>query len=109
MQTFEIKSYGEGNETRKYNIEVKDGVTVRQVIDDIVSDTREWGYIGIKEYYKKEFFGSHRFEYRNGKKIKPTNEQDIFFWDSISDWRVVGIEGEGGWSNSNYQLIVQSF
>ena len=104
MKSFKIVGYGEvrGDCSAEYKIEVAKGATVSQVISDILSDEREWGYIGIRD--SSEVFGKHHFEYRYGK-VLPSKEQS--FWNSIKDHKVIYIKGDGGWSRSDYQFVLE--
>lgn len=44
MKTFEIIEYGKtrSDETREYKIQVTENVTVKDVINDIISNKNEW-------------------------------------------------------------------
>ena len=50
MKTFEITGYGKdyGDQTKEYIIKVNPDNTVRDVIQDILSNQHEWGYIELK-------------------------------------------------------------
>ena len=107
MDSFKIKGYGKtyGDETTEYIIDVSPTATVRSVLVDIVNQKNEWGYIGIKDD-KEPFFGSHRFEYGNGKSEKVSEDEEKF-WNGIMNLKVVAMEGSGGWTRSDYQLVLE--
>lgn len=51
----------------------------------------------------------HKIEYRYGKLLNDTmSEEEKYFWNNLSDWRVVSMHGCGGWSCSDYWLTIQS-
>lgn len=51
----------------------------------------------------------HKIEYKYGKLLKDAiSEEEKYFWNSISDWRVVSMREYGGWSASDYWLTIQS-
>lgn len=107
MNSFKIVKYGEiiGDATCEYFIEVSPTATVNEVLVDIVNNKDEWGYIGIKDD-KEPLFGSHCFEYGFGKsKSVDTNEEQ--FWHSIMKRKVISMKGSGGYSRSDYQLVLE--
>jgi len=103
-KSFRVVGCGEvrGDCSAEYKIEVTKGATVSEVISDILSDTREWGYIGIRS--TTEVFGEHNFEYRYGKIL---SNKEGSFWKRIADRKVKAIKGEGGWSRSDYQFVLE--
>lgn len=107
MNSFKIVGHGKtrSDETSEYIIEVSPKATVNEVLVDIVNQKSEWGRIGIKSE-KEPFFGEHHFEYRFGRSEIPSKE-DQAFWNSIMQKKVVAIKGRGGWSNSDYQLVLE--
>lgn len=107
MDSFKIVGYGKtfGDETTEYIIKVSPTATVREVLVDIVNQKGEWGYIGIKDD-KEPFFGSHRFEYGNGKSEKVSEDEETF-WNGIMNRKVIAMEGSGGWTRSDYQLVLE--
>lgn len=105
-KSFEIIEYGKtrSDETREYKIQVAENVTVKDVIDDIVSNKNEWGKIGIKDD-NYPFFGKCPISYRHGEFVD-IDEKEKEYWNSIKDCKVVAMKGDGGWSCSDYQLVL---
>ena len=93
-----------GDETAKYIITVSPTATVKDVLEDILSRKDKWGFIGIKDK-KEPFRGAHSFEYRYGSNEKIPAEEELF-WKEIMDCRVLNIEGSGGWSRDDFQLVI---
>ena len=92
-------SYGPqgGDCTGPYYITPKKSFTVRDFVNAVIVDTREWGYISIAA--PRTIFGNPNIEYKYGKLI--TN-----FPDEILDKQVLELSGSGGWSRSDYILKI---
>ena len=105
MKTFEITGYGptHSDETREYIIKLYPNNTVRDVVQDIISNQYEWGYIGIKDE-ENPWFGKYPLEYGRGLVI---NIDEVTNWKDKLDKKVIGIKGDGGWSRSDYQLEIE--
>ena len=105
MDSFKIVGYGKvrSDETSEYIIEVSPTATVKDVLADILN-RKEWGAIGIKDD-KEPFFGAHHFDYSYGEKEFKSHEEKMF-WDKIMNRKVVALKGSGGWSCSDYQLVL---
>lgn len=108
MSSFKITEYGScgGDQCSPYYIEVSPSATVRSVIKDILSNKNELGSIRI-EWKRRD--NDHEIEYKYGKLLKDTmSEEEKYFWNNISDWKVIAMRGYGGWSCSDYWLTIQS-
>ena len=55
------------DETSRYELKFTKSYTVKQLIDEVLKDVREWGYIGI--YTEGTTFGEPVCEYSYGKLI----------------------------------------
>lgn len=109
MNSFEITEYGTcgGDQCSPYYIKVSPSATVRSVIKDILSNKNECGSIRIERKSLKD--NDHAIEYKYGKLLKDKmSEEEKYFWDNLSNWRVVSMRGYGGWSCSDYWLTIQS-
>ena len=105
MKTFEITGYGKdyGDQTREYIIKLYPNNTVRNVIQDIISNPREWGYIELKlGDWKERYY--NRLEYGHSVVI---NLDKVTYWKDKLDKKVISITGSGGWSRSDYQLEIE--
>ena len=92
-------SYGpQGSDcTGPYYIIPKKSFTVRDFVNAVIADTREWGYIGIA--VPRAIFGNPNIEYKYGKLIAN-------FPDEILNKQVLELSGSGGWSRSDYILKI---
>ena len=92
-------SYGpQGSEcTGPYYITPKKSFTVRDFVNAVIADTREWGYIGIAA--PRVIFGNPNIEYKYGKLIAN-------FPDAILNKQVLELSGSGGWGRSDYILKI---
>ena len=93
-------SYGpQGSDcTGPYYITPKKSFTVRDFVNAVIADTREWGYIGIAA--PRTIFGSPNIKYEWGK-LTTAN-----FSDEILNKQVLELSGSGGWSRSDYILKI---
>ena len=93
-------SYGpQGSDcTGSYYITPKKSFTVRDFVNAVIADTREWGYIGITA--PRTIFGSPNIKYEWGK-LTTAN-----FSDEILNKQVLELSGSGGWSRSDYILKI---
>ena len=92
-------SYGpQGSDcTGPYYITPKKSFTVRDFVNAVIADTREWGYIGIAA--PRATFGNPNIEYKCGKLTAN-------FSDEILNKQVLELSGSGGWSRSDYILKI---
>ena len=92
-------SYGpQGSDcTGPYYNTTKKSFTVRDFVNAVIADTREWGYIGIAA--PRAIFGNPNIEYKYGKLIAN-------FPDEILNKQVLELSGSGGWSRSDYILKI---
>ena len=92
-------SYGpQGNDcTGSYYITPKKSFTVRDFVNAVIADTREWGYISIAA--PRATFGNPNIEYKRGKLTAN-------FSDEILNKQVLELSGSGGWSRSDYILKI---
>ena len=93
-------SYGpQGSDcTGSYYITPKKSFTVRDFVNAVIADTREWGYIGIAA--PRATFGNPNIEYKWGELITAN------FPDEILNKQVLELSGSGGWSRSDYILKI---
>lgn len=88
-----------GDETSRYDVSLKRPCTVREFVEEVLSNEREWGYIGI--YKKGTIFGDPECEYKYGKLItEPLPEE---YLNKI----VVKCEAGGGWSRMDFLIYVE--
>ena len=92
-------SYGpQGSDcTGLYYITPKKSFTVRDFVNAVIADTREWGYIGIAA--PRATYGNPNIEYKCGKLTAN-------FSDEILNKQVLELSGSGGWSRSDYILKI---
>lgn len=105
MKTFEITGYGEdySDQTKEYIIKLYPNNTVRDVVQDILSNRYEWGYIELKLGDWREQY-RNRLEYGRGVII---NLDKITYWRDKLDKKVINMTGDGGWSRSDYRLEIE--
>lgn len=109
MNIFKIVKHGPcgGDQCSPYHIEVSPSATVKDVIEDILSNKNEWGSIRIERENWRD--NDHEIKYKHGKLLKDTmSKEEKYFWNNLLDWKVVSMRGHGGWSNSDYWLTIQS-
>lgn len=80
-----------GDATSIYDVRINGDITVSELIDRVLSNKEEWGYIIIDD--KREF------EYRYGKII--SNK----FTDKELNYVIKNMIWEGGWSRSDYIIF----
>ena len=101
---FEFKLTGGpyGDCCSSYDIVLKKSpVTVRELIEDVVADEREWGKIKIVSSITHWLDDSCALEYRWGKVIKD------FIPETIKDKEIIQCKAHGGWSAMDYWLTVK--
>ena len=85
-----------GDETTPYIVTDYKAKTVREFIDEVITNTNEWGYIAVK----KSGFGfitSPKCEYRYGKLLSELPTE-------LLDLEIRKIESCGGWSRMDYLI-----
>ena len=80
--------------------------TVKEICDDIISNDREWGYIGIAK--KGTIFGEPNIEFAYGQYVDANrNKIDFNFPEEIANKKVVNVRADGGWSRMDYLLYLE--
>ena len=80
-----------GDATSIYDARINTDITIKELIDRVLSDKREWGYIIIDD--------KRKFEYRHGKVIsnKFTKEE--------LNYVIKNMIWSGGWTRSDYIIF----
>jgi len=86
-----------GDETAGYSVELTKDYTVKEFVDEVVSDKKEWGYIGIES--KGSFFGDPNCEYKWGKLLTELPSE-------ILPNKIKSVKASGGWSRMDYLLVL---
>ena len=80
-------------------------VTVQELCDYIISNDREWGYIGITS--PGAIFGEPNVEYSHGQYVdSKRNPIDFKFPPRIANSIVKKIDWDGGWSRADWVLTI---
>lgn len=87
-----------GDCTAPYNVELDKEYTVNEFVQTVLTNEREWGYIGI--YCKGEVFGKPTCEYKWGKLLYTLP-------DSVLNKKIVDVKADGGWSRMDYLLWIE--
>lgn len=88
-----------GDETSRYELKFNKSYTVQQLIDEILKDVREWGYIGI--YTEGTIFGKPVCEYSYGKLItSPLPEKYL-------NKKIIKCIANGGWTRMDYLIYLK--
>lgn len=77
--------------TSIYDIRINGDITVKELIDRVLSEKKEWGYIIIDD--------KRKFEYRYGKVV--SNK----FTDKELNYVIKNMIWTGGWSRSDYVIF----
>lgn len=94
-----IKNGPEGSDcTALYIVQLDKEYTVREFVKTVLSNDKEWGYIGI--HNGESFFGNPKCEYRYGKLLS-------FLPKELRDKKVKSAEANGGWSYMSYLLVLE--
>lgn len=88
-----------GDETSRYDLEFIKPYTVQELIDEVLKDVREWGYIGI--YTEGTTFGEPVCEYSHGKLITPNLP------DEYLNKKIVKCKASGGWTRMDYLIYLE--
>lgn len=76
-------------------------VTIQELCDYIISNDREWGYIGIA--CPGTIFGKPNVEYFHGKYVdNKRNPIEFKFPPNIANAIVKRIDWDGGWSRADW-------
>ena len=84
-----------GDETAGYAVELTKKYTVKEFVNEVLENDREWGYIGIS--CGGAIFGSPNCEFRNGK-------LESSLPDDVMNKEISGVKASGGWSRMDYLL-----
>lgn len=105
---FKLKQTGGpyGDETSSYDVEIiKEGFTVRELIDYVVNDGREWGDIDIigkgrpYDWCTEDIdYTVYRLEYKWGKVLSDNIPEEI------KDKVIPTCKAHGGWSLMSYDI-----
>jgi hypothetical protein len=88
-----------GDETASYAVSNYKAKTVREFVDEVILNEREWGY--IKVVVKGVSWLSYpECEYRWGKLLSTLPAQYL-------DKEITNVEGDGGWSRMDYYISVK--
>lgn len=89
-----------GDCTAGYAVSLDKPYTVREFVDEILDNAREWGHIGIyseeQAWFEK---GDPYIEYRHGVLTAP-------FSDEILEKTIIKATASGGWSLMDYSLTL---
>lgn len=80
-----------GDATSIYDIKINGNMTIQELIDRVLSEKREWGFIEIDD--------KRKFEYRYGEVI--SNK----FTDEELNYVIKSMIWTGGWSSSDYIIF----
>ncbi len=87
-----------GDETTPYIVTEYKAKTVRDFIDEVLANEKEWGYIAVKKASIGFFFAHPNCEYRYGKLLSNLP-------DELLDEEIERVEACGGWSRMDYMLF----
>jgi hypothetical protein len=86
--------------TGPYDVIFTEGMTVRQFIDEMLTEHKsEWGYIGIDK--PGSIFGKPCIEYSHGELKGQSMPEE--YMDKV----ITKVKGSGGWSRSDFQLVLE--
>ena len=85
-----------GDETSTYNVKInKEKPIIRDIINYVLNETREWGYIVINDNMP-----NYDFEYRYGFIVKDNIPEEI------KNTEIESITASGGWSRMDYYIKI---
>lgn len=81
-------------------------MTVQELCDEIIKNTGEWGYIGIKK--PGTIFGDPKVEYFHGKYVDEHRNPigDFKFPPHIASAYIKKIDWSGGWSRADWVITI---
>ena len=88
-----------GDETSTYDVFLERPCTVREFVEEVLRNDREWGYIGIHK--EGSIFGDPQCEYKYGKLITDPLPEEYL------DKMVVKCKAGGGWSRMDFRIYVE--
>ena len=96
---FEQTSQVRGDECASYSVTDYKAKTVCEFIDEVLQNTREWGYINIA-LNGVSWLNYPACEYRYGNlvTILPTEYMDK---------EITKVDGDGGWSRMDYYVYIK--
>ena len=89
-----------GDCTAGYEVTLTKKYFVKEFVDEVVSNEREWGYIGIKNEKYWSVFGDPNCEYKRGKLISSLPDEYL-------DKEILSAKAVGGYSRMDYLLEVE--
>lgn len=101
MRNFELKCVSGpfGDCTSNYEVVFYKPYTVKEFIEEVISNEREWGDFRIVE--KDNPFGSEVSEYRYGKILTRFSEETL-------DRKIKSAKANGGWSVMTYYIVLEN-
>lgn len=87
-----------GDETAIYSVELSKEYTVKEFVDEVVSNKSNWGRIGIAS--EGAIFGNPMCEYKWGKLLTELPSE-------IMTDKVISAEAHGGWTMMDFKLTIQ--
>lgn len=92
-----------GDCTAPYEVILKKKCTVREFINAVLTDKREWGeiYLGDMYNWSVRMDPDKKIEYRYGSICKGTMTWDF---ERFLDVEVIGVKADGGWTRMDYGL-----
>ena len=99
MNPFEfVKTGGPyGDESCTYDIKLLRNITLKEFVNIVVSDTKEWGYICLGSFLSKK-----RIEYRWGEILSNTLPSESL------NKEIESVTSNGGWSRMDYYIKLKS-
>lgn len=82
-----------GDETTPYIVTEWKSKNIREFVDEVLSNEREWGYIYVMT--EKSWLSCPRCEYRYGKLLSKLN-------NGLLDFEIGKIDASGGWTRMDY-------
>lgn len=82
--------------TSSYDVKFDKPYTVEEFINEVISDKREWGHIGI--YSPDSVFGYPRCEYRYGEILESSFDEEFL------QLEINNVRASGGWSCMDYVI-----
>lgn len=81
-----------GDCTAPFEVVLSKGCTLKELIEAVISNEREWGYVGLE--------GVNKCEYRWGKVLFNN------FSNAELDCVVDRVTASGGWTRMDYQVVL---